>query len=63
MMVVVATVSGLIVVTALNGLAYLTASLSFSLGYDPDNFGIPVVTSSIDLIGASVLILMIRLLL
>ncbi|MDO8841687.1 magnesium transporter [Methanocalculus sp.] len=63
MMVVVSTISGLIVITALNGLAYLTASISFSLGYDPDNFGIPVVTSSIDLIGASVLILMIHLLL
>ncbi len=63
MMVVVTMVSGLIVITGLNWLAYLTASVSYSLGYDPDNFGIPVVTSAIDLVGASVLILMIYLLL
>lgn len=63
MMVLITTLSGLIVVTGLNLLAYITASVSFSLGYDPDNFGIPVVTSSIDLIGASVLILVIYLLL
>ncbi|MDG6249602.1 magnesium transporter, partial [Methanocalculus sp.] len=63
LMVAITTFSGLIVVTGLNILAYVTASVSFSSGYDPDNFGIPVVTSSIDLIGASVLILVIHLLL
>lgn len=63
LMVVITTLSGLVVVTGLNILAYVTASVSFSSGYDPDNFGIPVVTSSIDLIGASVLILVIHLLL
>jgi mgtE-like transporter len=63
LMVVITTLSGLIVVTGLNILVYITASVSFSSGYDPDNFGIPVVTSSIDLIGASVLILVIHLLL
>lgn len=63
LMVVITTISGLVVVTGLNILAYVTASVSFSSGYDPDNFGIPVVTSSIDLIGASVLILVIHLLL
>ncbi|MBR1369425.1 magnesium transporter MgtE [Methanocalculus chunghsingensis] len=63
LMVVIATGSGLIVVTGMNLLAYMTASISFALGYDPDNFGIPVVTSSIDLIGATVLIMMIHLVL
>ncbi|MCP1661815.1 MULTISPECIES: magnesium transporter [Methanocalculus] len=63
MMVAVTMTAGVIVVTGLNLLAYLTASVSFALGYDPDNFGIPVVTSSIDLVGASVLILVIHLLL
>jgi mgtE-like transporter len=63
MMITITTLSGLIVVTGLNILAYMTASISFSAGYDPDNFGIPVVTSSIDLIGASVLIHVIQLLL
>jgi mgtE-like transporter len=32
------------------------------MGYDPDNFGVPVVTSSIDLIGATTLILVMGLL-
>lgn len=63
MMIVITTLSGVIVVTGLNILAYMTATISFSLGYDPDNFGIPVVTSSIDLVGATVLILVIQLLL
>jgi len=63
LMVFIATGSGLIVVTGMNLLAYMTASISFALGYDPDNFGIPVVTSSIDLIGATVLIMMIHLVL
>jgi mgtE-like transporter len=31
--------------------------ISFRFGLDPDNYGIPVVTSSMDLIGAGALIL------
>jgi len=45
------------------GVAYITASLSFRYGLDPDNFGIPVITSLIDLIGAAALVAMIDLLL
>ena len=49
--------AGLIVITVMNLLGYFTAVLTYRLGYDPDNFGVPVVTSSIDLIGATALIL------
>ncbi|MBR6447261.1 MAG: magnesium transporter, partial [Methanomicrobium sp.] len=35
---------------------------SFRKGYDPDNFGIPVITSFIDLIGATMLVTVIGLL-
>jgi len=42
----------------MNLLGYFTAVLTYRLGYDPDNFGVPVVTSSIDLVGATALIVM-----
>lgn len=51
-MVMIAVASGLVVMTLVNGIAHLTATLSFRYGFDPDNFGIPVITSSIDLLGA-----------
>ncbi len=39
------------------GIAYYGAIASFRLGLDPDNHGIPLITSSMDLIGAFALIL------
>ena len=56
-MVLLSVIAGLIVVTIMNLLGYYTAAVTYRLGYDPDNFGVPVVTSSIDLIGATSLIL------
>ncbi|WP_319378679.1 magnesium transporter [uncultured Methanocorpusculum sp.] len=56
-MVLLSLIAGLIVVTVMNLLGYYTAAITYRLGYDPDNFGVPVVTSSIDLIGATSLIL------
>lgn len=50
--------AGMIVITVMNLLGYFTAVLTYRLGYDPDNFGVPVVTSSIDLVGATALIVM-----
>jgi len=38
-------------------LAYFTAILSYRLGLDPDNHTIPIVTASLDLLGAFALIL------
>jgi len=56
-MILLSLIAGLIVVTVLNLLGYYTAAVTYRLGYDPDNFGVPVMTSSIDLIGATALIL------
>lgn len=63
MLVVISLVAGLVVMTLVNGAAYITASLSFRYGLDPDNFGIPVITSLIDLIGAAALMAVMSLLL
>ncbi len=62
-LVAISLVAGLIVMTLMNGAAYATASLSFRYGLDPDNFGIPVITSLIDLIGAATLVSVMNLLL
>jgi len=63
MLVIISLAAGLAVMTLVNGVAYVTASLSFRYGLDPDNFGIPVITSLIDLIGAAALVTAIGLLL
>ncbi|WP_244987651.1 magnesium transporter [Methanoculleus chikugoensis] len=63
MLVIISLAAGLVVMTLVNGVAYATASLSFRYGLDPDNFGIPVITSLIDLIGAAALVTVIGLLL
>ncbi|MDO5843734.1 MAG: magnesium transporter [Methanocorpusculum sp.] len=55
-------IAGLIVITVMNLLGYYTAAVAYRRGYDPDNFGVPVVTSSIDLIGATALLLVMALL-
>ncbi|NLZ30862.1 MAG: magnesium transporter MgtE [Methanomicrobiales archaeon] len=62
-LVTISLVAGLVVMTLVNGAAYVTASLSFRYGLDPDNFGIPVITSLIDLIGAATLVAVMGLLL
>lgn len=49
--------AGAIATTGAVFVAYYTAMVSFRHGLDPDNYGIPVVTSSMDLIGAIALIL------
>lgn len=56
-------IAGLIVVTFVNLIGYATAVFSFKKGFDPDNFGIPVITSFIDLAGATMLVSVINLLL
>ncbi|HJJ44064.1 MAG TPA: magnesium transporter [Methanocorpusculum sp.] len=61
-MLLLSVIAGMIVITAMNLLGYYTAVLTYRMGYDPDNFGVPVVTSSIDLIGATTLILVMGLL-
>lgn len=55
-------IAGLIVITVMNLLGYYTGVITYRKGFDPDNFGVPVVTSSIDLIGATALLLVMALL-
>ncbi|HJJ88910.1 MAG TPA: magnesium transporter [Methanocorpusculum sp.] len=61
-MVQLAVVAGMVVITLMNLLGYYTAVFSYRMGYDPDNFGVPVVTSSIDLIGATALLFVMKML-
>jgi mgtE-like transporter len=51
-MVLVALLGGLLATTFAVAIAYYGAVASYRLGFDPDNVGIPLVTSSLDLIGA-----------
>ncbi len=62
-MLIVCMSAGLLLVTLVNIIGYYTASMSFRYGFDPDNFGIPVITSFIDLAGAALLVTVINLLL
>nr|MDE2443298.1 magnesium transporter [Methanocorpusculum sp.] len=55
--------AGVLVITVMNLLGYYTAVFSYRMGFDPDNFGVPVVTSSIDLVGATALLLVMMVLL
>jgi mgtE-like transporter len=56
-MALVAMVGGFLVTSFAIGIAYYGAVVSYRLGVDPDNVGIPLVTSSLDLIGAVCFIL------
>jgi mgtE-like transporter len=51
-MVLVAVIGGLLATTLSIVVAYYGAIVSYRLGLDPDNIGIPLVTSSIDLFGS-----------
>jgi mgtE-like transporter len=51
-LVLIALLGGLMATTAAVIVAYSTAVASFRVGLDPDNVGIPMVTSSIDLVGS-----------
>lgn len=51
-MLLIALLGGLMATTAAVLVAYSSAVASFRVGLDPDNVGIPMVTSSIDLVGS-----------
>jgi mgtE-like transporter len=51
LVVTVALVAGLISTVILSVVAYATAAASYRFGLDPDNEGIPIVTSAMDLLG------------
>jgi mgtE-like transporter len=61
-MVGVSLVGGFLATSVALGVAYYGAVAAFRLGLDPDNHGIPLMTSSMDLVGAFALILAIALL-
>lgn len=56
-MLAVSLIGGFLATIFAVGIAYYGAIVSFRLGLDPDNHGIPLITSSMDLIGAFALIL------
>ena len=56
-MVAVALLGGVIATAAVVVIAYYGAIAAYRLGLDPDNHGIPMVTSSMDLLGAFALVL------
>jgi mgtE-like transporter len=56
-MVAVALVGGLLATTCSALVAYYGAIVSYRAGIDPDNVGIPLVTSSIDLAGSKSIII------
>ena len=55
-------VAGFIATTFSNFVGYLSATLTYRFGFDPDNIAVPSVTSMSDLIGAVVLMSVISLL-
>ncbi|HEX6312114.1 MAG TPA: magnesium transporter [Acidimicrobiia bacterium] len=55
----VALLAGAITTVLIILIAYFAAVAAYRLGFDPDNHGIPIVTSSLDLVGAFSLILVI----
>lgn len=56
-MIGVAQLAGVLVTIAAVVVAYYGAAAAYRFGLDPDNFGIPVVTSSLDLFGAFSIVL------
>ena len=56
-MLAVSVTGGLVATVFAVGIAYYGAIVAFRLGLDPDNHGIPLITSSMDLIGAFALIM------
>ena len=53
----VVALAGALAFTLTVGLAYVSAVATFRLGLDPDNHSIPIVTATLDLVGAFALIL------
>lgn len=55
-MVALTLMAGLAAVTAAVAVAYWAAVAAFRLGLDPDNYGIPMITSAIDFLGTAALV-------
>jgi mgtE-like transporter len=61
-MLAISLIGGMLATVFVIGIAYYGAVAAFRLGLDPDNHGIPLITSSMDLVGAFALILAIAVL-
>jgi mgtE-like transporter len=61
-MLAISLIGGMLATVFVIGIAYYGAVVAFRLGLDPDNHGIPLITSSMDLVGAFALILAIAVL-
>jgi mgtE-like transporter len=55
-MVTIALSAGLLATVVLALVAYAAASATFRFGLDPDNFGIPIVTATMDFLGVLCLV-------
>ena len=55
-MVVIALSAGLLATVVLAAVSYAAASATFRLGLDPDNYGIPIVTATMDFLGVLCLV-------
>jgi len=56
-MVLISLIGGFMATVVAIGIVYYGAIATVRLGLDPDNHGIPLITSSMDLVGAFALIL------
>ncbi|HEX6567981.1 MAG TPA: magnesium transporter, partial [Acidimicrobiales bacterium] len=61
-MVVVSLIAGALAIVFVVAVAYYGTVAAYRTGADPDTYGIPVVSSSVDLVGAFTLIISISLL-
>jgi len=57
----IAIVAGLVATALASVVAYLAAAATYRFGLDPDNHGIPIVTSAMDFLGAAALVAVIAL--
>jgi mgtE-like transporter len=55
--VAVSLIGGIIATSVAIGVAYYSSIATYRLGLDPDNYGVPIITSSMDLVGAIALVL------
>lgn len=60
-MILITIVAGQILIVLLNFLSYYFSIISFKKGLDPDNVGIPMITSFMDVLGSFCLILVLKL--
>ncbi len=59
--IVLTVIAGQVVILALNFIAYELSVVSYKLGFDPDNVGVPLITSIMDFIGTTSLLFILAL--